>query len=345
MVWKPKEKALTQEEAVELARQELAPHWVGCSPVLAGVRLPDGRLTVLPLDPEFAKRSWLIFMLDPTLLTGDTLLHYAREWERRFAAQNLHFLLFMNPIFEFLKNHDAIKPLLKKHDIKFPYLIDPDGLLFEALAQLSHKSGAKDFLPRVLLIHNKSILFSHGPGEWNLRSESAVHEFLRSFDPGLPLAPKFDAGGGYPFTSECLYFGKKHGPAQFDSKTIIFKGKWERELERIYTSDPQASIEFTSPCSRVSIVAQAVNLENSQAPVLAGENTWMGIALEGEPVFEAAAGEDLRMEDDGTSGLRLERPRIYRALTQLSAATRRVTLRFPIANRMGAAIYSVQFSD
>ena len=49
MVWKPREKELTAEEAIEQAAKELAPFWYGCSPLLAGI-LEDGIFLTLPLS-------------------------------------------------------------------------------------------------------------------------------------------------------------------------------------------------------------------------------------------------------------------------------------------------------
>src|SRR5581483_9150852 len=96
MVWKPKEKELTPEEAVAAAKKELAPFWHGSPPLLAGVLSPQG-VTAHPLDPAFGAKSWLLFFLDPTDAAGESAFSYARELHRRYHQHNVGCLLVFRP--------------------------------------------------------------------------------------------------------------------------------------------------------------------------------------------------------------------------------------------------------
>lgn len=95
--WKPKEKPLTEQEAVALARKELAKYWFGFEPLLAGIRSGEA-FSAYPLDPEFSKRAWLFVFADPTTYAGEAALDYAREWQARYAQHGLGLIvIFRQP--------------------------------------------------------------------------------------------------------------------------------------------------------------------------------------------------------------------------------------------------------
>ena len=97
MAWKPKEKPLTHEEAIAVARAELAPFWMGSEPLIAAIRAREGKASVHPLDKDFERRSWALIFVDLMNYKGEGVLRYAREWARRYAAHNLGVLLVVRP--------------------------------------------------------------------------------------------------------------------------------------------------------------------------------------------------------------------------------------------------------
>jgi hypothetical protein len=91
MVWKPKEKELTLEEALSLAKKELAPFWIGSPPLLAAFKTKH-HTALYPIHPTFNESSWAIFFINPTCFSGKTTTLFAREMYRRY--HDLHLNIF-----------------------------------------------------------------------------------------------------------------------------------------------------------------------------------------------------------------------------------------------------------
>src|SRR5690349_8284099 len=98
MVWKPKEKELSRDEAIELARKELAPHWVGGPPLLAAVRAGN-QATVVPLDPGFHKQAWLIYFIDLTDYHRTRVLEHIQKFQHRYGDFTLRTLMIAKGTF------------------------------------------------------------------------------------------------------------------------------------------------------------------------------------------------------------------------------------------------------
>jgi co-chaperonin GroES (HSP10) len=331
MVWKPKEKELTAEEAIALAKRDLAPFWLGSEPLLAAVRGPDQRVNVYPLHPDFEKRSWLIFTLDVASFASESAMSHASEWHRRYSSLDLGFLAFFKSGYRFMSSAQALEPVVKRHALAFPAVVDGGGMLQEAFGQ---PQGA---LPQLTLLSGKKRVFEFTAQDWKKSGEHALQKFLRSLDPGLPLPPIYRPEDEREITDlSRVDFGLR----ALTSRVVVqFNGQWTKEEDRVVTSDPAATVTFRSPGSRVSVLAHsAANTET--------ESTRISIELaEGDPIFDEAAGEDLVREEDGTTGLRFTRPEVRHALANLPAKNRELRLRFPAADRLPVAIYSLLFGE
>src|SRR5690606_27299132 len=123
MSWKKKEKELSEQEAIDLAKKELSPFWFGTSPQIAGVKIND-QYSVLPLDPEFNEKSWVVFLLDPTTFSGESALELAKVWQQRYLSNQLHTLIIMTPTYEFLTQIETIDNWLESKSL--PYVICVD---------------------------------------------------------------------------------------------------------------------------------------------------------------------------------------------------------------------------
>src|SRR4051812_43129684 len=97
-MWKSKEKEISVEEATALAKQELAPFWFGSSPLLVGVFI-DEKYIAVPLEESFNKKPWLLFFIDMTDFSSETLLLYSQEWHRRYHQNNLGVLMIAQPLY------------------------------------------------------------------------------------------------------------------------------------------------------------------------------------------------------------------------------------------------------
>ena len=327
MVWKPKEKQLTLEEATALAIKELTRFWFGSKPLIAGVK-SGNKVTALPLDPTFTNKSWLMFFIDPTDFSGESVLEYACEWYRRYAPNDLNFLLFLKIPYQFLRTNEAIQQMIRKLQIPFPLALDEEELLFSAF-------NAKS-LPKVILFDRNQYIFEHGGNEWLKGTELKTQQFLRSRDPGLALLQPFQSERPLTEDGFRIDFGKNQKiPATFSGKNFSRSGKWEQEDERIMTADPEAAIKFISPSPRISVIAQSLSKLREMSKLV--------IEVNGIPAFDSFASENLTMDDDGQSIAKVEDGQLYHVLANLPEENREVTLRFPIANRVPIALYGLRF--
>jgi hypothetical protein len=331
MVWKPKEKELTVEEAIALAKRDLAPFWLGSEPLLAAVRGPDQHVNVYPLNPEFEKRAWLVFTLDLASFASESALLHATEWHRRYAALDLGFLAFFRSGYRFMSSARALEPLAKRLELGFPAVVDGGGLFQEAFG---NAAGA---LPQLTLLSGKKRVFEFPAADWKKSGEIALQKFLRSQDPGLPLPPIFRPESAHEVVDLVkVDFGLR---ALHSRVAIQLGGKWITEDDRVVTSDPEATATFRSPGTHVSLLAQsAANTES--------EYTRVSIErADGDPLFDDAAGEDLVREEDGATGLRFTSAEAKHAIVDLPAKHRELRLRFPLADRLPVALYSLIFGE
>ena len=326
MGWKPKEKVLTSEEAIELARRELAPFWIASDPLLAGVRGADGKATAHPLDHSFDKHAWLMLFADLTEFGGENVLLCLREWARRYGANDLRFLLVVRSAFSFLSSAKALKASLRKAPDGCPVVLDHDRLLTEAFG------GTQQAGPSVRLLSQRKVLFENSGLDWIKGAEAEIQRFLRIKDPGLPLELPFDPPARLPHDSASTGFGSGS-----KSKGYKVSGKIVEEVDRILIKDAAAVVQISSLHPRVSIVAQSVMDTH--------EPSRMGVELNGDTVFEAVTGADLTFGDDGGSVVRVSEGRLYHVLHSLPSKAREITLRFPDADRLPIALYVIRFSN
>ena len=267
MIWKPKEKDLTPEEAVVIAKKELTPFWFGSPPLLAGIE-HEGRSLIVPLNKEFIKKGWMIFLIDPTDFAGESAMLYAKEWYRRYNLNNLGFIIVLVPSYDYLRRPESIKKLIEREQISFPLVLDAQGALAHALSATT--------LPKIVLLDGGRVVQAYDGGEEFNEIEHHLQKFLRSTDPGLALLPLFApkiAGvqnvGRYEFGykptmgAPMIVFPMPgfsigednirrakfvhHRKANSDENggdldKFIISGEWQQYPEGITTSDPTAYI-------------------------------------------------------------------------------------------------------
>lgn len=318
MAWKPKEKPLTQEEAIALARKDLAPNWHGCPPLFAGVRGTQGA-TVHPLDAAFTEGNWILLFSDPTELNVNGVRDVAAEWHQRYQAHRLGVILVLRCPFPTLNLPENTVRWLERHPCHFVVVHDADGLLSEAF-QVSRQ-------PKVLLLQKgRRILEQQGAG-WLAGVETRIQSFLRETDPGLPLPPPT------PPSPKAL---KPAGSLEFSNPALAFHGVWARDGARIVTADRNARLEFEMKATLLGLVAQCASNEPGHALIT--------IELDGGAVYEEAAGADLTMTESGESAVKVRDGRLYHLLS-LAPGAHRVILRFPAAHEMPVALFAVRFGD
>jgi hypothetical protein len=352
MAWKKKEKQLTPEEAVAQAKRDLAPFWHGCDPMIAAVRGPNG-VTAHPLDTEFSSRPWLLFFLDPTDFSGEAALVFAREWHKRYREHDLHMLIVFRPGYGWFRSPGALTQLTRRHQIPCPVVLDAEELLTAAFDVGS--------LPKVLLLDHGKRVFESAGHDWISDTELQLQRFLRIADPGLPLALPFQSpkplvrdvgrtelgrgrGVAFPkpgFTVAESGFGAGvfpgDRPRKLEPGAVAIGGTWLQDGDRVATSDPKAWIAFRAPSVRVALVAQSLS-KNSEA-------TRIVVEVNGIPAFDTFAAENLIMDEDGQSLVKVDALHLYHVLDKLPSDSREITLRFPIADRVAAALYGIRFGE
>lgn len=356
--WKKKEKVLSEEEAIAQARSQLAPFWSGSVPRLAAIRQAGGAVSVYPLDKEFVQSSWMIFFFDPLCYDGQSFVRLAREWNRRYSSKTVGSLAVIRVTYPFQIAPGYLEGLRKALSIPFSLVLDVDGLIAKAFQA--------DGSPWFLLLDGGKAVSSFSATRVLVEGETAMQRFLRSRDPGLPLAPlmeeieaairdvaRFDFSDPSCFPKPGFVSKPSSGPeakpewvADFPTDSsgsesypvqgFRISGRWIKDGSRITTSDPQARISFHCVGTHLAIIAESL-APNAATP--AG----IVVELDGKPVFDAASGSDLEMTDEGRTVICPEvgKGRVFETLSALPERSRNVDLRFPCAATARVALYGI----
>ena len=327
MVRKSKDRALTREAAIEMARSHLAPLWLGGPPLFTGVRSPKGA-SVFPLDPDYAARNWIVLLVDPTSISAATDIKHFRELHRRYHAHRLDFLLLLRAAYPFYRNSQGLEPMLLKSsrmDVRIG--VDPDGSAFEGFGALPP--------PKALLVSQGKVISEGTALTWFDVIETEIQKFLRKNDCGLALFPPFVLGPSFLKDIGRFDFGEREKSEPLSG--LFFEGQWKKEADRITTVDPNASIHFSCPGSELGIIAET--LDSARIPAE------LAIELNGSSVRDSYWGPDLGRTEQGLSGLNVTQPRNHYALKKLPVGGREITIRFPEAERAGAALYGLRFGE
>lgn len=336
MIWKPKERKLTEEEAVELAREQLAPYWFNSKPLIAGVQ-NEGKLGAHPLDKKFRDCGWVLLFIDPTTIAGELAMVRMVEWFKRYGDQGIGFTAVLKfPYPELFSRPSIEEACLKYFKVNFPVMVDADGLLSAAF-------GAKGE-PKAVLVYQNAMLFTGGGVEWQMGLEEEIQKLLRKKDPGLPMfqpistpwsgrdVSRIEFGSGKSDLKPVLSI-----PEVLDNDEIIFTGKWERDQNKITTEDKKASIAFKAHSPNVYLIAKAFNKTVEPGIVV--------VEVNGVVVFEQYVAPDLATDEEGRTVVKLNKPWFYRILKDLPEHERSITFRFPTAEHLKIALYAVQFGE
>jgi hypothetical protein len=356
MPYKKKEKPLTAEEAIDLAKKELAPFWIGIPPMFAAT-VVNGKATAFPLDPEMMKHRWIFIFLDPTTFSGDASLLFIKEFYKRYQEHSLKMLLVLKKCQTYFKASAYLTQWLKKTQIPLPLAYDSDGALSDAFQA--------DPLPKVSIYLQGRAVFQASGSKCFLETENEIQRFLRNDDPGLPLFPAFkpkvqtlsdsgvfDFGTGAASSRKPIFREPGFKPLPNGTLAGIFpglgktsialkkaevalKGTWIQDAERIATQDPTATLSIQLQGSYVSLNAQGLATEAKSARVYVEFNE--------SSALDVNAGEALAYDEEGKSLVRIEGGGIYQILKNLPDPTKVLTLRFPYADRVPVALFGIRF--
>jgi len=342
MIWKPKEKELTKEEAVALAKKELAHLWIGSVPLIAGVRTAKG-VFAHPLDPSVEKGVWVAAFVDPTSFAGHNLIQAMVAWHKRYARHGARFLfVFRFPYQQAIYSQRAVEEFfMKARQVEFPVAVDADGLLSAAFGANSEK----DF-PRVVVFNKSKVLLAQSQRIQSLEVETKIQQFLRQEDTGLAMFPPLSDVEGLPEDLGGLEFGKAKGknikilaqiPEDIPPDTVCAVGKWEQDAEKMVTSDPTAAIGFRATGPEVALVAWPIFAKNQIAS--------LKVEVNGLPVFEDFIGPSLQSDDEGVTVMKVVPYWFFHLTSRLPEKSRNIVIRFFEAHRVKMSVFGARFGE
>ncbi len=326
MVWKPKEKELSQEEAVALAKNDLKPYWHSSPPLFIAIQTDNGTHNIYPLNDEFEKKDWVILVLDLMSYNGENALSQLIEQQRRYAALGINFLAVLTAPYEFLKKRSLLEILLQQLHLPYICVLDSDNAIKSALQ-------IQEFPDYILLTQGKILERSAGVNA-AYHFEKMIQKFVRTNEHGLPLLPLYQTE-----TPPLLDTGSYEFPRDAEHANIVLKGRWKKEKEWIETDDSDAQIQFKAMTPFVALVAGPAK------ELLELESARIAIEINEAPIIDLFSGKNIEFDEEGRTVVRCLHPGFFHILKDLTVDLKTIHLFFPIAKRIPVRIYSIKFSE
>ena len=355
-MWKAKEKEISLEEALDIARKDILPYWFGLSPQFAGVQIGEKKI-VLPLDLEFSKKTWIIFILDPTSITAESVQSYIKECFRRYKSLGVNFLVIYDSFYSYLKIKESIQLFVDEVQLHVGMVFDVEEILLEAFEGTAP--------PKVILFNKGKSVFGFSGKDWLVGTELELQKFLRTADPGLSLMPPLESASklmrdvvryefgyrvkdGWTVSFPAPGFKSKSGdvrealfqgnrPAVMSEDEFFIAGKWEQTPEKIMTSDPTAVIGFKSVAANICLIAES----NSKTPEIPS----VSLEINGNSAHDAVIGKTVSMDESGFASLKIQKPKLYHLLVNLPKHEREITLRFTNADVAPLSLYGLRLGE
>lgn len=333
-----KERELSQEEALKLAKEELAPRWFFSEPLIAGVK--NGKMiSVFPLNEKFTQYTWIICFVNATSvdLLGATI--FLKEWKKRYLNLSMKTIFVVDPTYRYMAEKAFFKKLNETLSIESPMVLDTDRMLEEAFRVESK--------PSILLFSEGKVLSqAHGLREFTVL-EKFIQSFLRKKSPGLPLEPPF-LPKEQIWTEEHVWdlgnrsqikFIQSQGEEELEENSVLAIGDWKRDDEGITTQDPDAQLKFILPSPSLSLVATKAPL-----PKPIPDPSKIVIEVNSRSLVDEFRSAEIKIDDQGSTYIELQEPRVYPMAMRLPENLREITLRFPYAKRLPVCLYSLKMA-
>jgi|GEM_PF-6372337 len=318
MVWKPKERELTREEAIEAARKLLAPNWYHASPLFMAGPSPEG-IKIFPLDEVFSRGRWLIALLDPFTPSGTLALRHLKVLHARHIPHELGTIVICRSPHEYARERLVMESMFERKGIRFPVCLDPDGNLHAGF-------GASDPGGIHFRIYDKGVCVgSRTEAGISVAVEREAQQFLRQGDIGLALRPLLADQGVRLIDERKLDLARDAGSGGAGFRSI--GESWRVEGGRRLACGPDCALELEVAPVELHLLAGIA--------ARAGPLQRVRVSVEGAPVLPEIRGESLNEEDDGQTCASIRHARVVQLLLgeeSPGAATRRVRLEFPNAS-------------
>lgn len=332
--WTKKEKPLTLEEALLLAKKEYAPFWIGSPPLLVGIQ-NGGKCTAHPIEPELMKKVWLGLFVDPTYPEGTTALQFILQLSDRYSFLGLLTLVFINFKYKSFQTKKMLEGIFSQFiSPQIIYSIDLNGYIAKAFEMLPS--------PGLLVMSHGHIALSRGQKNWYQKTDLELQKFFRKSDPGLALLPVLENPKLLFKNSGELEFGKNFTSSQ----PFEISGSWTPSGESTTTQDAHAVLKFTTQSTHVMLIGGiwAGDLSSYKLLDLLNRGSEIQIELDGRPIHEAAKGEDVKSNSDGQTIIMISQTRTYQVLKDLPAdKTHSVTISFADSKFAPVELYGIRF--
>ncbi len=326
MVWKPKERELTREEALEEARVALAPFWYHSKPLFMGSPTPEG-IKIFPIENPFAEESWFVALLDPFSPIGTQALRYAKKLTERHFPHRLDSVLIFRSPHEFARDRTTIEALLEREKIRIATCLDSDGTLHSGFSVSDLEGVSYRVLDRGECKISE-VGYAAPP-----QLERGIQEFLRHRDPGLALRPLLETSSWQGSSSQSKV-SFPSGPSSVSG--LQFSGSWRDERGRRVASGDDAAFEISVIPGRIHLLAESLGKNHLAAEIR--------VQINGGPVYQELRGLDLEEADAGRTAALVR----YASLLELLKASEKSTsslwnlrIEFPHAQEVPVAIYSL----
>ena len=318
MVWKPKERELTREEAIEAAKKLYAPNWYHSVPLFMAGPAADV-MRIFPLDDLFSKGRWLIALVDPFSPSGVIALRHLKNLHARHSPHEMSTLVVCRSPHEFARERLVMESLLERKGIRFPVCLDGDGTLHAGFGATDLGSNHFRIYDRETCVHASAFVGI---------SSSVEHEsqgFLREKDVGLALRPVLESQGVRLIREQKIDLAKA-----LDGSASVVRSigeSWRLENGRRLACGADCALELDCPPAEVHLLAGIA--------ARAGALQRIRVSIDGTPVFSEIRGESLSEEDDGQTSASVRHARVVQLLLGgegLSASHRKLRIEFPNAS-------------
>lgn len=305
-------------------------------------KLPVGRPA-----PELRAKGWLN---SPALAAGDLAgkvvlydfwtyscvncvrtLPYLRSWHDRYRGDGLVVIGVHSPEFDFEKDHRNVEEATSHLQVTWPVALDDDMAIWD--------SFANRYWPAKWITDRQGRIRYFHPGEGNYAETENVIRTLLGVDTSSPRAhdpkePERAPDEVVRNITQETYLGTERGsvaetgqhaysPGELRIHQPGLTGTWQGEPQRIRSVSPDASLSLRYLAREINLV-MATGLPGG-APVN------VTVELDGKPVPEAFRTPHTKVDEQGTTYVRVQASDLYRLALgpRVEQHTLRLTPRTP----------------
>ncbi len=319
MVWKKKEKELSQEEAIELAKKEFAEQWLGSEPLFAA--LPH----IIPIDPGFKKGLWLLVSVDPFTPVAIPALQIAAQWLSRYTEFGLNLVSCTRSRRPDILYRDQIATLLEDAGLKGK--IGWIDLGSKSSQAFSIPESALDSAVFWLLIDGKVHRQYITPIDLK-EIEVELQFLIRRKDPGVPFRPVAKTEGETSAPNRSIL------QKSIDDPIFTRDGSWEPTAGSFKTVDGKCALEFDSKWDSFALVMEVSRRDINNVSRVVIESDDM-------PLFDQYSGEEIDADIEDASTLSVRKLKMYRAAKKLPADKRKIRIKFIDGGRVPVTVHQI----